>query len=109
MSIFCGCGRWLSSCTVSSPLEDVERRLVDSVGWLGDEPAALQQSLPKLWRSRCATTADPAVSCESGWRNVSRQTGAGPMEWDVAAATGEGVNIACDVALAAPEKKRPSE
>ncbi len=47
-------------------------------------------------------SANPTVSCMGGGCSVSRHIGAETMEWVVAAIAGEGVNIAGDVAFAAP-------
>ncbi len=101
MMIFSSWSRFLSSWTlVDSPSAFRWRmRRADSVCRLGDEPVGLQWSLPKLWRSRCATSANPAVSCEGGRSSVSSQTGAGAVELSVAAAAGERVNIADDGAF----------
>ncbi len=56
-----------------------------------------------MWRSRCAACASSVGSCEGSSSNsVSRQTGAETTEWGMAAAAGEGVDIAGDGAFAAP-------
>ncbi len=73
--------------------------MADSVGWLGDEPVGLQWSLPELWRSRCPTFANPAVSCQGG-SNVSSQAGIRAMERGMAVDDGERVDIADDGAFA---------
>ncbi len=41
-------------------------------------------------------STSPSVSCEGGGRSVSRRNGAGAMEWVVAAAACEKVNIEGD-------------
>ncbi len=48
--------------SVCIPLEDAEGVLANSVGSFGDEPVGLQRSVPKLWRSRCATSPNPAAA-----------------------------------------------
>ncbi len=62
----------------------------------------LQRSLSKLWRSRGAASANPAVSCEGSGSSISGQSGTGAMERSVAAAAGEGDDIAGDIAVAIP-------
>ncbi len=59
--------------------------------------------LAEVVRSRRATSANPAVSCEGGGgSSVSGQTGTGAVERGVAAAAGERVDIAGDGAFAVP-------
>ncbi len=55
-----------------------------------------------LRRSRCAASADPAVSCEVSGSSISGQSRTGAMERSVAATAGEGVDIAGGVAVAVP-------
>ncbi len=77
---------------VSVPLKEIEGWLIRLAGWLGNESAGLQRFLTNVWRSRGATPADPAVSCEGGGSGASRQTGAGAMEWGVTAAAGKRID-----------------
>ncbi len=60
--------------------------MANSVGRFGDEPVGLQRSLPKVWLSRCASSANPAVSCEGSGGSISAQSGTGAMERSVATA-----------------------
>ncbi len=87
---------------VCIPLGDAEGCLANSAGCFGDEPVGLQRSLPELWRSRCATPASPAVSCEGNDSSVCGHSGTRAIERSVAGAPGGRVDVAGAVAGAVP-------